>query len=294
MRCNSIGDRKTLIHSIKVTDGVQVFVDDNLANRSNRLLPSSRTLTLPPIRLVKSGLCTASFDASLVNASTRDNEEIICCNSELPRKDTRNGVGNCSVDLSFLTRQRANIPLPPLSQANIDVLTHRSHHRRKNHRCRPSTCSTMTSPARHERYVSRTDEQCHHQQYQAYPANKGQCDTKRGSTDIYSPSTNQQKTSYSLAGVVERAIQKELRRKNQPPGELLQALYEEYCCHCASNGEFDSSDDDDDDDLYDGDKLKTKYLQMRGEFNERVKQTKAVCKAAQVFKHKYNSSLVIR
>jgi hypothetical protein len=92
---------------------------------------------------------------------------------------------------------------------------------------------------------------------------------------------------------VERAIQKEVRKKNQPPRELLQALYEEYCCRSASNDESDSSDDDDDD-FYDGNKLKAKYLQMRGEFNERVKQTKAVCKAAQVFKRKYNSSQVIR
>ena len=284
MRCCSIGDRKTLIDSIKVTDGVQVFVDDNLANRSNRLRQPSRTLA--PIRLVNSGLCTASLDASLVNATMRDNEAITCCNSELLRKKTRNGVGTCSVDLSFLTRQRANIPLPPLSQANIDVLTHRSHHRRQHHRCRPSTCSTMTSPARRERYASRADDQ----KYQAYPTNNGQCDAKRCSTNINNPGTNQQKTSCSFAGVVERAIQKELRRKNQPPGELLQALYEEYC---ASNDESNGNDDDDDD-LYDGAKLKAKYLQMRGEFNERVKQMKAVCKAAQVFKRKYNSSLVIR
>jgi len=287
MKCCSIGDRKTLIHSIKVTDGVQVFVDDNLANRSSRLRQPSGTL--PPIQLVKSGLCTASLDASLVNATMRDNEDITCCNSELLRKKTRNGVGNCSVDLSVLTRQRANIPLPPLSQANIDVLTHRSHHRRQHHRCRPSTCSTMTSPARRERYVSRADDQCHHQKYQAYPTNNGQCDIKIGSTNTNNPGTNQQKTSYSFAGVVERAIQKELRRKNQPPGELLQALYEEYC---ASNDESNGNDDDDDD-LYDGAKLKAKYLQMRGEFNERVKQMKAVCKAAQVFKRKYKSSLVI-
>lgn len=86
--------------------------------------------------------------------------------------------------------------------------------------------------------------------------------------------------------MVERVIRREVGRKQQSPGELLQALYDEYCCHCTS----DIDDDDSDDDLYDGDKLKAKYLLMRGEFNEKVKQTKAVCKAVMVFKRKYNSS----
>lgn len=47
-------------------------------------------------------------------------------------------------------------------------------------------------------------------------------------TDINSPGTNQQKTSCSFADVVERVIQGVVRKKQQSPGELLRALYDEY------------------------------------------------------------------
>jgi len=69
-----------------------------------------------------------------------------------------------------------------------------------------------------------------------------------------------------------------IRRK---PEDILQALYEEHCCNCTTD------DESDDDDLFDGDKLVAKYLQMRGEFNERVKQTMAASRAVKVFKRTY-------